>query len=436
MNAALAIGRSDAGGFAESNAWICINLRRLVNIEDSIYDLKAMSDGAPRAIVATLRARAKRYPVVTVTGPRQSGKTTLCRAAFADLAYVNLENPTIQEQAVADPTAFVARYADGAIFDEVQRVPALLSAIQVVVDATKGNGRFVLSGSHNFQLQSAIAQSLAGRTAVLDLLPLSFAELRAFDDAPTALAPTLFAGGYPRIFDQAIPPSEFYADYVRTYVERDVRLLLNVHDLGTFQTFLRLCAGRSGSLLNLSSLASDCGITHPTAKAWIGVLEASWLVRRVQPWYENLGRRLVKTPKLYFLDSGLLCWLLGIRESEQIETHPQRGAIFETWVFAEVCKERANAGVGDPVWFYRDQPGREVDLVVEAARRHLLVEIKSGVRVAPDAIEALGGLAAELRKRRLGKVVSSIVVHGGDESVEVKGTELMPWREVASAAWH
>lgn len=410
-------------------------LRQIAQLVNPIYDLSSMTKAVHRSIVATLRARAKRYPVVTVTGPRQSGKTTLCKAAFPDRTYVNLENPTIQEQALADPTSFVARYADGAIFDEVQRAPALLSAIQVAVDAGTGNGRFVLSGSHNFQLQSSIAQSLAGRTTVLDLLPLTFDELRAFPGAPRTLAETLFAGSYPRIFDQSIPPSEFHADYVRTYVERDVRLLLNVQDLGTFQTFLRLCAGRSGSLLNLTALASDCGITHPTAKAWIGVLEASYLVRRVQPWFENLGRRLVKTPKLYLLDSGLLCWLRGIREPEQIETHPQRGAIFETWVFAEITKVRANAGIADPLWFYRDQPGNEVDLVVDAARRHLLVEIKSGGRVAPDALAALGRIAAALRDRRLGKPVATIVVYGGDERGTVQGTTLLPWSEVAGAAW-
>lgn len=395
-----------------------------------------MADTVPRSIVSTLRARAKRYPVVTVTGPRQSGKTTLCKAAFPEHAYVNLESPAIHEQALADPTSFLARFADGAVFDEVQRAPALLSAIQVAVDARGGNGRFVLSGSHNFQLQSDIDQSLAGRTAVLDLLPLTLDEVRAFAGAPKTLTEVLFAGSYPRIFDQGIPPSEFHADYVRTYIERDVRLLLNVQDLGAFQTFLRLCAGRSGSLLNLTALASDCGITHPTAKAWIGVLETSYLVRRVQPWFENLGRRLVKTPKLYLLDSGLLCWLLGIREPDQIETHPQRGAIFESWVFAEVCKARANAGIGDPLWFYRDQPGNEVDLVIEAARRHLLVEIKSGGRVAPDVIAALGRAASALKDRRLGKPVASKVVYGGDDKVTVRDTTLLPWSLVASAGWH
>ena len=244
-------------------------------------------------MIATARDRAKRHATITITGPRQSGKTTLCKAAFPQLQYVNLEDPSTRERAVADPSGFVAQRADGAIFDEVQRAPELLSALQVLVDATRGHGRFVLSGSHNFQLQSSIAQSLAGRTTVLELLPLAIDEVREFANAPLHLADALFAGGYPRIFDRHLPPAEFLADYVRTYVERDVRLLLNVSDLGTFQTFLRLCAGRTGGLLNLSSLASDCGITHPTAKAWIGVLEASYLLRRIQPWFTSLGTRLV-----------------------------------------------------------------------------------------------------------------------------------------------
>lgn len=392
------------------------------------------SPTAPRRMLATLVERAGRHPTVTVTGPRQSGKTTLCRAAFPDHAYVNLEDPDLREIATADPSSFVARHARGAIFDEVQRVPSLLSAVQVAVDATRGNGRFVLSGSHNFQLQGAVAQSLAGRTSVLDLLPLSYDEIGAFPGAPKGLMPALFAGGYPRIFDRAIAPAEFHADYVRTYVERDVRQALAVQDLGTFQTFLRLCAGRSASLINLSSLASDCGITHPTAKAWIRVLEASYLVRTVQPWFTNLGKRLVKTPKLFFLDSGLLCWLLGIRDAEQLEVHPLRGAVFESWVVSEIMKVRANVGVADPVWFYRDHAANEVDLVVEAGKQLLLVEIKSGARVAPDTVEKLlatAGAFAGTHRR-----VRTVVVHGGDHALSLRGVDLLPWHRVAAERWH
>ncbi|MFY9343061.1 MAG: ATP-binding protein [Planctomycetota bacterium] len=373
--------------------------------------------------------------MLTVTGPRQSGKTTLCRQAFPDHPYVNLENPATLEQALADPSGFVDRHRDGAVFDEVQRAPALMSAIQVVVDNTRGNGRFILSGSHNFQLQASIAQSLAGRTSVLDLLPLAIDELRAFPNAPKTLVETLFAGSYPRIFDREIPPAEFHADYVRTYVERDVRQLLNIQDLGAFQTFLRLCAGRSGGLLNLAALGADAGITHPTAKAWINVLEASYLVRRVQPWFQNLGKRLVKTPKLHWLDSGLLCWLLGIRTPDQIEVHPLRGAIFETWVVAEVLKARANAGLSDPVWFYRDQSGTEVDLLVEGTHATILVEAKSGSRVAPDGVQPLQRVADALREYVPGKPVRTVVVYGGAERATLLGTELLPWSRIDEFDW-
>lgn len=384
-------------------------------------------------MAVTIRSRATRHPTLTVTGPRQSGKTTLCRAAFPDHSYVNLEDLNQRELAVADPSSFVRRHMSGAIFDEVQRVPELLSAIQVAVDAEPRQGRFVLSGSHNLQLQGAIAQSLAGRTSVLDLLPMSFAELRAFATAPTDLLPTLFAGGYPRIFADHVPPTEFHADYVRTYVERDVRQLLAVQDLGAFQTFLRLCAGRTGSLVNLSSLASDGGITHPTAKAWLHVLEASYLVQVVRPWFTNLGKRLVKAPKLFFLDSGLLCWLLGIREPAQLDVHPLRGAVFESWVVSEILKARANLGTSDPLWFYRDQSGNEVDLVVETGDRLLLVEIKSGERVASDAIESMRAMVTKFGETK--RQVHGVIVYGGDTAASVHGVELVPWRELGAQAF-
>jgi predicted AAA+ superfamily ATPase len=390
----------------------------------------------PRRLRAIALERSTRYPTLTITGPRQSGKTTLCREAFPDLAYVNLEDQTTREQALSDPSGFVARLHGGAVLDEVQRAPELLSAIQVAVDASAQNGRFVLSGSHNFQLHSAIDQSLAGRTSVLDLLPPALDELRQFATAPRDLPPTLFHGAYPRIFDQGIPVSEFMADYVRTYVERDVRLLLNVQDLGTFQTFLRLCAGRTGSLLNLTALASDAGISHVTAKAWIGLLEASYIVKRIQPWNRNLGKRLVKTPKLHFLDSGLLCWLLDIRSASQVETHPLRGQIFESWVVAEVLKARANAGLSDPVWFFRDKSGTEIDLMLDLPDRRVLVETKSGGRVAPDGTAHLHEVAEHMAGDPLLRgSIDRIVVYGGGERVTVNGVELLPWSQVPAYSW-
>lgn len=391
-------------------------------------------DSAPRAMQPTLLARASRHATLTVTGPRQSGKTTLCRLAFPHLEYVNLEDPTTRSLAQADPSSFVHRYQSGAIFDEVQRTPELLSAIQVAVDADPRPGRFVLSGSHNFQLQGAIAQSLAGRTTILDLLPLTHAELAHFHRAPKTLPESLLQGGYPRILAQGIPAAEFHADYVRTYVERDVRQMLAVRDLGAFQTMLRLCAGRTAGLANLSSLAADCGITQPTARAWLQTLEASYLIRTVRPWFANLGKRLVKTPKLHFLDSGLAAWLLGLRTTDHVETHPLRGALFESWVVAEILKSRCNDGHGDPVWFYRDATGTEVDLVVETHDGLLLVEVKSGARVATDTLEQLERVTATFVAA--GHRARGVVVHGGNETAAVRGVQMLPWRAVAGQRWY
>lgn len=387
-------------------------------------------------MVATVLDRASRHPSLTITGPRQSGKTTLCRLAFPDHSWCNLEDPVLREQAAADPNQFLARFPGGVIFDEVQRVPSLLSALQVAIDRDPTPGRFVLSGSHNFSLSAAIAQSLAGRTTVLDLLPMTLDELRQFDAAPRGLWPTLLAGGYPRIFDRQIPAAEFHADYVRTYVERDLRLILNVQDLGAFQVFLRLCAGRSSALLNLSSLANDCGITHPTARAWLSVLETSYLARRIEPWFRNIGRRLVKTPKLCLLDSGLLCWLLGIRSPDQLETHPLRGQVFETWVMGELMKLRANAGINEPFWFFRDKLGNELDALITLPDRTLLIECKSGTRVAPDGLDGMRKVEAMLEKDPLlARPLQRIVVYGGDDEVTVDGTLLLPWHRLADQRW-
>lgn len=392
--------------------------------------------GHHREIEDVVRDRARRYPSITVTGPRQSGKTTLCRRAFPNHPWCNLEDPTQREHAAADPNGFLARYRSGVLLDEVQRVPTLLSALQVAIDRDPTPGRFVLSGSHSFELGAAIAQSLAGRTTVLDLLPMTFGELRQFADAPRELLPTMLAGGFPRIFDRHLPPAEFHADYVRTYLERDVRSALQVKDLGAFQVFLRLCAGRSASLFNSTALANDCGITHPTSRAWISVLEASYLVRRIAPWFRNLGKRLVKTPKLHLLDSGLLCWLLGIRTPEQLDTHPLRGQVFESWVVAELLKLRANRGCAEPMWFFRDKVGNEVDLLLDLPDRTVLVECKSGTRVAPDGLAAMDKVQSFLEQDPLlRRPIERVVVYGGDEHVRVHDTDLLPWHDLASRSW-
>jgi len=339
----------------------------------------------PRNLAGPLRDLAKRYPVVTVTGPRQSGKTTLCRATFPDTAYVSLEPLDEREFARTDPRGFLRLYADGAVIDEVQHVPGLLSYLQAEVDERPMPGRFILTGSQHFGLSAAVSQSLAGRTGVLYLLPLSLDELRRFPSPPTGLFATLWSGGYPRIFDQGLPPDRWLADYTTTYVQRDVREVLNVGDLQAFTTFLQLCAGRTAQEVNLSSLGADAGVSHNTAKSWLSVLEASFICFRVPAWHRNLGKRLRKAAKLHFVDSGLACRLLGIRTAEQLIHHPLRGAIFESWVASEAYKARAHRGLDPSLFHLREDRGAEIDLVVEAADEFLLVEAKSGATVVPDA---------------------------------------------------
>ena len=330
-----------------------------------------------RDLTPRLLRAAVRSPSVTLTGPRQSGKTTLCRAVFPRHAHVTLESPDDRAFAADDPRAFLAQFPRGAILDEVQRAPDLLSYLQGIIDDDPTPGRWILSGSQNLSLLESVSQSLAGRTEVHHLLPLTHGEITRFDRHPAGLDETLYSGGYPRIFDRRLEPTDWLRSYVATYLERDVRTISNVGDLATFQRFVELCAGRSAQLLNYSSLAGDCGISQPTAKAWLSVLEAGFIAFRLPAFHANLRKRPVKMPKLYFHDTGLVCWLLGIRRLEQLRSHPLRGPIFETWVVSEAYKHRNNLGLTGGMWFYRDRNGAEVDLVVDRTDDLALVEAKS-----------------------------------------------------------
>jgi predicted AAA+ superfamily ATPase len=382
-----------------------------------------------RRMMSVLADRARQYPVVTVTGPRQAGKTTLCRAAFPTLPYLNLERPDTREFARSDPQGLLRSVADGAVIDEVQRVPELLSWIQVAVDARPCPGTFILTGSHSFELMGAVAQSLAGRTALLHLLPMSIAELR-MAGLPTRADRLIHAGGYPRIHADGLDPAVAMADYFATYVERDLRQLIELRQLEPFRRFVRLAAGRVGQLLNLHSLAADAGVTDPTARAWIGLLEASFIVRLVPPWFANIGKRLTKSPKLYFCDTALAAWLIGINEQSQLATHPLRGALFENLVVMEFVKHAANRGEPVALHHFRDGAGLEVDLVVEqglAPGKLGLVEVKSGQTVHGDALRALHRVAALLGDR----VARQMLIYGGSEDfvregVEVAGIESAP----------
>lgn len=390
-----------------------------------------------RTLAPKLRRLSEQYPVVSVTGPRQSGKTTLARLVFPEFRYVTLEDLEERDFATRDPRGFLARHKEGVILDEVQRAPHLFSYIQTIVDLDGRPGRFILTGSQQFLMLSKVGQTLAGRTALLHLLPLSLSELRGTPplepdrflqsggDGPPdiSLEKILFQGLYPRIHDRGLNAREWLADYFRTYVERDVRDVLRIGDLNAFRNFVHLCAGRCGQLLNLSSLASDCGITHPTARQWISVLEASSIICLLRPHFKNFSKRLIKAPKLYFLDSGLLCYLLQARSEEDLFAHPMRGGIFETFVFSEIYKAFAHAGEEPPLFFWRDRTGHEIDLVIDLGRSHIPVEIKSARTVASDFFDGLKywmSLKGNTAKK-------GMLVYGGDESYDREGVQVRAW---------
>lgn len=393
-----------------------------------------------RTIEPYLRRDAAFYPVVLLTGPRQSGKTTLVRAAFPEHEYVSLEDGDMAALAREDPRGFLARFPGPVVLDEAQRVPSLASYLQSAVDRDPSPGRFVLTGSQNLLLMETVAQSLAGRCAILHLLPFSRAELAGRPQAEPTDPSSLFgntqaqgapweltrSGFYPRIHDRRIPPEVWLADYVQTYVERDVRMLLNIGDLLTFERFLRLCAGRTAQILNYSALASDCGIAVDTARRWVSVLVTSFLVFLLPPHHRSFNKRVIKSPRLYFFDTGLACHLLGVRSASQLDTHPLRGALFENLVIAEVAKAYWHHRRTPPISYWRDQTGHEVDLLIEEGTRLFPVEIKSGATFASDMLTPLrwwSGLAAA-------DAGQATLVYAGGEFLTHTGIDIRPWWSV------
>jgi uncharacterized protein len=385
-----------------------------------------------RELSTKLLAAAQSFPAVTLTGPRQSGKSTLCRAAFPNHAYANLEPPDIRRFAQEDPRAFLAQFPTGAIIDEVQRCPELPSYLQILIDQDPTPGRWILTGSQNLSLLQSVSQSLAGRTAMLHLLPLTHGEALRFRQHPVTLDETLFMGGYPRIFDQNLNPSDWLSSYVATYIERDVRNILKIGDLATFQRFVELCAGRTAQLLNLSSLSGDCGISQPTAKAWLSVLEASFIIFRLPAYSRNLTKRLVKMPKLHFYDTGLACWLLGIRNPDQLRNHPLRGAIFETWVASEILKSRVHQNDLGGLFHYRDRHGQEADMVVSRGGALSTVEAKAGTTVAGDMLNTVRKIHAELHPSPASE---ACLVYGGDTAQKRSDVIILPWHELHHHLW-
>ena len=380
----------------------------------------------PRLLTATLERLAQSFPVLAITGPRQSGKTTLARALFHYKPYISLENPAELAFAREDPRGFLARFPDGAIFDEAQRWPELFSWLQGMVDENRKPGRFILTGSQQFGLLAGISQSLAGRVGMTQLLPLSLAEWPP--SRMNDLQQVMLTGSYPALVSQAIAGQDWFPSYVATYLERDVRQVTKVQDLLTFQRFLRLCAARTGQLLNMAALAGETGVSEGTAKAWLSILESSYLVHRLPPYHRNFGKRLVKSPKLYFLDVGLACWLLGIHTSEVLLLHPMRGALFETLVVGEFIKHRYNQGQPSDLYFWRDGNGLEIDLLFETSGRLQPVEIKSGQTITTDYIKA-GQKAGQIAGAESN---APWLIHGGDDHYERSGVRVVPWHALAT----
>jgi predicted AAA+ superfamily ATPase len=372
-------------------------------------------------------------PAVIVTGPRQSGKSTLCQATFPEHVHVSLESPDRRQYATEDPRGFLASLGRGAILDEIQNCPDLTSYLQEMIDRDPRPGRWILTGSQNFLMLASARQSLAGRAAILHLVPLARGEVVRFPRHPQTLNETLLCGGYPRIFNDQLDPSEWLAAYAATYLERDVRTMLKVGDLTLFQRFVQLCAGRAGQLLNLSALAGDSGVSQPTARAWLSVLEASFLVFRLPAWHATIAKRLIKMPKLQFWDSGLTCWLLGIRDSAQLDLHPLRGLIFESWVVAEVAKARLNQGRTEPIYHFRDKGGVECDALLTTGRTVTLVEAKAGQTISSDMADPLRRIGTLLGRHGLTPVL--VVVYGGQERQQRGDVLYLPWHEIHTFPW-
>lgn len=376
----------------------------------------------PRTAAQEALDLARQFKAVAIVGPRQSGKTTLVRHVFPDKTYANLENPDLRSFAQEDPRGFLAHYPNGAILDEVQRVPQLFSYLQQWLDETEVFGQFILTGSNNFILQEGVSQSLAGRVGYLYLLPLSLSEWPGETDM---LSQTLFRGGYPALYQDHVQPERWYVNYIRTYVERDVRLIKNITNLNTFERFLKLCAGRMGQLLNMSSLAVETGVDVKTIGSWLSVLESSFVLFRLPPYHRNYNKRIVKMPKLYFYDTGLASALLGVENAKQLDFHPLRGALFENLVILELLKERLHRGKPQNLYFWRDNTGHEVDLLLDFGTQQQAIEIKLGQTITQEYFKGLKYW------NKISKTEGGYVVYGGAEAQKRSGGfEVVPYHQL------
>jgi predicted AAA+ superfamily ATPase len=364
---------------------------------------------------------AAQYKAVAVMGPRQSGKTTLVKTVFGTKPYVSLENPDTRTFALEDPRGFLGNYPDGAVLDEVQRVPALFSYLQQLLDETDLTGHFILTGSNNFLLQQNIAQSLAGRIAYLNLLPFSVSEIAATGDVDTFI----FKGMYPPLYDKPFEINKWYANYIHTYIEKDVRQLKNINNLIVFERFVKLCAGRIGQLLNMQSLALETGVDHKTVSSWLSLLEGSYIIFRLQPHHANFNKRLVKMPKLYFYDTGLATALLSISGQSQLPQHPLRGALFENFIITELLKNRLNKGLTSNLYFWRDNTGHEIDVLQENGDRLFPIEIKSGKTITADYFKGL-----QYWQKISGQTGGAVIYGANQEQHRSGGFTVFPWNKI------
>ena len=376
-----------------------------------------------------IKQLAKSFPAVVVIGPRQSGKTTLVRKSFPNKPYVLLEDPETRIFAEEDPRGFLAQFPKGAVIDEIQKVPLLFSYLQGFLDNENKEGLFILTGSQNFLLMEKITQSLAGRIAILKLLPLTMKELASVNINFDSYEEYLFRGMYPRLYDKSINPADLYPNYIQTYLERDLRELKNVHNLSTFHIFLKMCAQRTGQLLNLSSLANDCGITHNTAREWISLLETSFIIFLFTAYHKNFNKRLVKMPKIYFFDSGLASYLAGIKNSKQLKIHPLRGALFESFIMSEFIKYQYNRGRDSNLYFWRDKTGHEVDCILEGPVGIRPIEIKSGRTITADYFKNIK-YWCRLAKINMKK---SYIIYGGRENQERASGHIIGFKDCIDA---
>ena len=402
-------------------------LEQNVSLVDNRFMARYVVCMISREIEDKVLTYAEQYPVITITGPRQSGKTTLVKMVFPDKPYVSLESIEERDFAQNDPKGFLHRFPQGAVLDEIQRVPDILSYLQVQVDESGEAGQFILTGSQNFELLDTVSQSLAGRTALVRLLPFSLGEISRISGPPPSIDILLYNGAYPRIYERKLNPTEALSFYFSTYVERDLRQMINVKDLARFEMFIRLCATRTGQVLNLSSLGNDCGASHNTIKSWLSILEASYIIKLLPPFYNNLGKRLIKSPKLYFYDTGLAAFLLGIQRQEHVAAHPLRGSLFENLVVSELLKKRFNRGKTDNLYYLRDSRGHEVDILLDYGLYLDMVEVKSGQTLSRNLFGGLRHFRNLYKQTR-----NCFLVYGGDQDRVQEEVRTIPWKNLSS----